>query len=155
MPMIPSFMPRRIAAILSRPLGMMPVSTHSRALALVCNRLFAQPLREGECEFLRGRTLEIQVRDLRVCCRISLDDHGFCISRVSAADVSIEGGWAEFLQLASRQEDPDTLFFSRRLRLQGDTELGLQVKNFLDAQEPPSALLHLLQRINDQLSHSA
>jgi predicted lipid carrier protein YhbT len=39
--------------------------------------------------------------------------------------------------LARRQEDPDTLFFSRRLSMEGDTELGLLVKNTLDAIEAP------------------
>jgi predicted lipid carrier protein YhbT len=39
--------------------------------------------------------------------------------------------------LARRQEDPDTLFFSRRLSMEGDTELGLLVKNTLDAIELP------------------
>ena len=42
-----------------------------------------------------------------------------------------------FLRLAQRQEDPDTLFFSRRLSIEGDTELGLVVKNALDALELP------------------
>ena len=32
-----------------------------------------------------------------------------------------------------RQEDPDTLFFNRRLKIEGDTELGLVVKNLLDS----------------------
>jgi predicted lipid carrier protein YhbT len=36
-----------------------------------------------------------------------------------------------------RKEDPDTLFFSRRLLMEGDTELGLLVKNTLDAMELP------------------
>jgi predicted lipid carrier protein YhbT len=36
-----------------------------------------------------------------------------------------------------RKEDPDTLFFSRRLLMEGDTELGLLVKNTLDALELP------------------
>ena len=39
--------------------------------------------------------------------------------------------------LAQRKQDPDTLFFSRRLSMQGDTELGLVVKNALDALELP------------------
>ncbi len=38
-----------------------------------------------------------------------------------------------FLALALRREDPDTLFFTRRLVMTGDTELGLIVKNLLDA----------------------
>ena len=41
------------------------------------------------------------------------------------------------MMLALRKEDPDTLFFSRRLCMEGNTELGLLVKNTLDAQELP------------------
>ena len=42
------------------------------------------------------------------------------------------------IALACR-EDPDTLFFSRRLVSEGDIELGLIVKNLLDAIDPESA----------------
>ncbi len=35
--------------------------------------------------------------------------------------------------IAARKEDPDTLFFQRRLRIEGDTELGLEVKNLMDS----------------------
>jgi predicted lipid carrier protein YhbT len=42
------------------------------------------------------------------------------------------------LQLLARQEDPDTLFFNRELEIAGDTELGLMIKNMLDAVEWPS-----------------
>jgi predicted lipid carrier protein YhbT len=52
--------------------------------------------------------------------------------------------------IAGRKEDPDTLFFQRRLSIEGDTELGLEVKNLmdsvdLDALPKPmlSALTHL------------
>ncbi|HNM65287.1 MAG TPA: SCP2 sterol-binding domain-containing protein, partial [Accumulibacter sp.] len=41
------------------------------------------------------------------------------------------------LQLLARQEDPDTLFFNRELSIVGDTELGLLVKNMLDAIDWP------------------
>jgi predicted lipid carrier protein YhbT len=34
---------------------------------------------------------------------------------------------------AHQEEDPDTLFFQRRLVIEGDTELGLQVKNLMFA----------------------
>ena len=43
-----------------------------------------------------------------------------------------------------RKEDPDTLFFSRRQSMQGDTELGLLLKNTLDALELPSDTWRLL-----------
>jgi predicted lipid carrier protein YhbT len=34
--------------------------------------------------------------------------------------------------MLARQQDPDTLFFHRKLAIEGDTELGLVVKNLLD-----------------------
>ncbi|MBP6514766.1 MAG: SCP2 sterol-binding domain-containing protein, partial [Steroidobacteraceae bacterium] len=42
------------------------------------------------------------------------------------------GSATDLLLLASRLEDADTLFFQRRLRLTGDTELGLTARNLLD-----------------------
>jgi predicted lipid carrier protein YhbT len=50
--------------------------------------------------------------------------------------------------IAARKQDPDTLFFQRRLVIEGDTELGLYVKNLMDAielEQMPKALRMLLQ----------
>ncbi|MBH9346029.1 phosphatidic acid-binding protein [Pseudomonas aeruginosa] len=105
-------------------------------LQRVANRLFAQPLEEGAFDRLEGRWLRLEVRDLGV---------GWCVTRVPGglrlverprASVTIRGDWRDFLLLASRQEDPDTLFFRRRLVIEGDTELGLAVKNLLDSLDP-------------------
>ena len=52
-------------------------------------------------------------------------------------DLIFRANLSAFLQLAARQEDPDTLFFNRSLSIEGDTELGLVVKNMLDAMEWP------------------
>ena len=54
----------------------------------------------------------------------------------------------DFVLLARRQEDPDTLFFSRRLAMEGDTELGLLVKNTIDAIELPVLDLNSLKPVN-------
>ena len=53
------------------------------------------------------------------------------------ADLTISASAYDFVLLARRQEDPDSLFFSRRLAMEGDTELGLLVKNTIDAIELP------------------
>ncbi len=50
-------------------------------------------------------------------------------------DVRISGRLADFWLLASRKEDPDTLFFNRTLTIEGETEAGLYLKNLLDALE--------------------
>jgi predicted lipid carrier protein YhbT len=53
-------------------------------------------------------------------------------------DLAFAANLSAYLQLLARQEDPDTLFFNRELEITGDTELGLVVKNMLDAVEWPS-----------------
>ena len=52
-------------------------------------------------------------------------------------DLAFSAHLSAYLQLLARQEDPDTLFFNRELSIEGDTELGLIVKNMLDAVEWP------------------
>ena len=49
------------------------------------------------------------------------------------ADVTLTASLADYWLIARRQEDPDTLFFQRRLSITGDTELGLTLKNLMDA----------------------
>jgi predicted lipid carrier protein YhbT len=49
------------------------------------------------------------------------------------ADVTIRAAALDYWLLARREEDPDTLFFARRLLIEGDTALGLTMKNALDA----------------------
>ena len=53
------------------------------------------------------------------------------------SDLTFRANLSAFMQLLARQEDPDTLFFNRELSIEGDTELGLVVKNMLDAVEWP------------------
>lgn len=111
-------------------------------LQRVANRLFAQPLEEGAFDLLEGRWLRLEVRDLGV---------GWCVTRVPGglrlverprASVTIRGDWRDFLLLASRHEDPDTLFFRRRLVIEGDTELGLAVRTSSTAStRAPAALV--------------
>src|SRR3546814_11396054 len=61
------------------------------------------------------------------------------------AEVDLELGAAlgEFVALIRGASDADTLFFQRRLRIAGYTELGLIVKNWLDATERPAWLRHM------------
>jgi predicted lipid carrier protein YhbT len=56
-----------------------------------------------------------------------------CHAHATPTDLVISATARDFLTLALREEDADTLFFARRLTMTGDTELGLLVKNTLDA----------------------
>lgn len=50
-------------------------------------------------------------------------------------DLRVSGTAEDLLRLALGLEDADTLFFNRRLSMEGDTAAGVYLKNFLDALE--------------------
>src|SRR5690606_9235453 len=87
---------------------------------------------------LQGKRLSIRVRDARVAFDFTWRGDRFAASAPHAQpDLAISANAQDFLLLAQRRQDPDTLFFNRRLVMEGDTELGLVVKNALDALELP------------------
>lgn len=96
---------------------------------------------------LRGRPLRVRVSDAGVafdfCWREKSDDAGAFAALPSGGqtDLEIAAQAGDFLALARREQDPDTLFFARRLSMAGDTELGLLLKNTLDGLEAPVAEL--------------
>jgi len=138
-----------VPRLLTLPLGIVPTGARTAALAQVLNRLFAPEIRDGELDFLDQKVMRIGVDDAHLSFRLTLS-----AGRIKAApprlpvDLSIDGSVYDFLLLATRREDPDTLFFNRRLRLGGSTELGLYVKNFLDSLELDDRLGPLLGAMN-------
>ncbi len=115
------------------------------ALEQFLNRALAEPIREGELDFLESRRVRIRISDLSFDFDICFSGRRLKLNRSSAqADLWITGGSYEYLLLASRREDADTLFFQRRLQTEGDTELGLEVKNFLDGQDLSNQTLQRL-----------
>ncbi len=140
----------RLPRPLALPLGLLPTAANSRVVVLTLNRVFAAALADGELEFLEGRSVRVRVTDARLTFCFTLRNGSLRPApERSPHDLTIEGTVYDFLLLASRREDADTLFFNRRLRLGGNTELGLYVKNFLDAFELPprwQPLLGVLER---------
>jgi O2-independent ubiquinone biosynthesis accessory factor UbiT len=131
----PSFaVPRPLGALLAR----LPAYPGSVMLATALNLGLADQLQDDVREHLLKKTLRIHVRDARLTFDFTWNGTAFAaLGSGSAADLVISAGSYDFFQLAQRREDPDTLFFSRRLSMEGDTELGLVVKNALDALEMP------------------
>lgn len=139
----------RLLTTLSAPLRLLPTLAHSQALALTLNQVMKEAIVEGELDFLKGRTVGIQISDLGIRYRLGFGNgriRGF--GEGAPADATVAGGLHEFLLLAARREDADTLFFQRRLRMSGDTELGLYLKNFLDAFEPPARVAPLIRALD-------
>lgn len=80
------------------------------------------------------KTIQICIDDAGIVYRLTYNNGRFAAGAASgSAGLVLHGSLYDYLLLASRQQDADALFFHRRLRTEGDTELGLYVKNFLDS----------------------
>lgn len=138
---------------LPRPLqplsGLMPRKLQYPAIRRALNTLFREPMAEGELAFLEGKTINVVIEDSRLEFSVSMRQERLFIDHPHPrADLVISGKLYTFLTLATRREDADTLFFHRQLKSEGDTELGLYVKNFLDGLDPQSLPAHhLLDRL--------
>ncbi|MCK0104946.1 SCP2 sterol-binding domain-containing protein [Marinobacter sp. S0848L] len=109
------------------------------------NRLFADAIAEGEFDEFEGRRIRLEINGGQP--GITL---GFWAGRLrvidGAGEATIRGSISAFRTLAERKQDPDQLFFQRRLVIEGDTELGLALKNLLDSLEWNLRLRELLLR---------
>lgn len=126
-------MVRQGPSLLSVPLKFTPFALQRQVLQQVLSWQFRQALAEGELDFLEDRWLKIEVNDLNLSWLMSVEEGKLSIREHGEADVSFSGNANDLVLIAARKQDPDTLFFQRRLRIEGDTELGLYVKNLMDA----------------------
>lgn len=132
-------------------MGPVPIRQLMPLMSVIPDRVHCAVLRRVFNHLLKGQTIAEELSPLRGrCVSILISDAGtellFAVGnarleparRISsprAWDVRITGTLADFFRLATRAEDPDTLFFQRRLCIEGDTETGLYLKNILDATE--------------------
>jgi predicted lipid carrier protein YhbT len=148
---IPEFVRPIAKTVVGIPGRYIPYPLQKRVLSLVLNQAFREPLQHGELDFLEGAKVRIKVTDLNVDWLISVGSDCFVpIERELDDDVCISGESPDFILLATRQADPDTLFFQRRIRVEGDTELGLGVKNTMDSMDwddLPAPLRRFLQSL--------
>lgn len=119
--------------LLRFPLRFTPFAVKKPLLQVLLRWQFQQALEEGELDFLEGRWLGIEVSDLELCWSVTLQQGKLQVAERAEADVWFRGNANDLVLIAARRQDPDTLFFQRRLLIEGDTELGLEVKNLMDA----------------------
>jgi O2-independent ubiquinone biosynthesis accessory factor UbiT len=124
---------RQGPTLLSVPLKFTPFALQRQVLQQVLSWQLRQALADGELDFLENRWLKIDVSDLNLSWLMSVGEGKLMIAEHGEADVSFSANANDLILIAARKEDPDTLFFQRRLRIEGDTELGLYVKNLMDS----------------------
>lgn len=141
LPTLPQWVRRVESALPQYP----PTAIAALGLNLFLRRLFA----DDEIARLEGKTICVHMQDagMRLTLRIERGGYSACDEAITP-DATISAEARDYVQLALRNVDPDTLFFERRLMISGDTDLGLLVKNALDRIELPlpHSVLQVLQR---------
>ena len=124
----------RFSVALAKPLFLAPMNLQKRILENVLTILLKEAQADGATDFFEGRWCQVVIEDLNMSWFITVDNNGPVVSKHGIQPaVTISGNTTEFILIASRREDPDTLFFQRRLVIEGDTEFGLNVKNLIDS----------------------
>lgn len=136
--MKPLVLLRRIGPHIPVPLSSLPFSL---GLELARRQSWLQPPDE-----LQGRRFALRITDLGLCVRFAYTARGFRPLLGEKEELELSAALADFIALLRGTADADTLFFQRKLGIRGDTELGLIVKNWLDASERPA----WLQRLSTQ-----
>lgn len=152
LPKIPDF---TLPAPLARLGGKLPQLPPTLTLTTVLNLALGRLIPREPLEMLVGKRFCIRVTDAGMTLRFAYGARGFRpLFDAAKADLTISARARDFIALMAREEDPDTLFFDRRLLMEGDTDLGLLVKNTLDgidlprfdpARLSPAELLHRLR----------
>ena len=116
--------------LVRRPLGLLPFRVKAEILERLLGQLLSQQSEDEELAFLEGNWVAIDVVDMGLTFEVSFDSR-WHVREPQAAAVTFSGHSKELLLVVAGKEDPDTLFFQRKLSIEGDTELGLEVKNLL------------------------
>ena len=122
--------------ILRPSLRFIPFSAQRSLLIPALHSIFSEAIEDGDFEFLQGKWLKISIIDLQLNWWLSFDKDQLIMASPderTSEDVSFSANGDDLILIAGRKQDPDTLFFQRRLKIEGDTELGLEVKNLIDA----------------------
>lgn len=122
-------------SFLRLPLKVTPFFVKKQVIEQLLSWQFTHALLDGDLDFLDNRWLKVEVKDLELVWFVTKEGDALTIASEAEPDVIFSGYTNDLILIAARKEDPDTLFFQRRLMVEGDTELGLYVKNLMDSIE--------------------
>ena len=116
----------------------LPAKPPQAALVATLNIMLKKGLLPADMTLFAGRRFEIDVLDAGIKVRFGANGEKFTADGFDGTpDLRLAANGIDFMRMMLREEDPDTLFFNRKLQIEGDTELGLITKNLLDSVDWP------------------
>ncbi|MBF0161334.1 MAG: SCP2 sterol-binding domain-containing protein [Magnetococcales bacterium] len=118
------------------PLTWLPQPLTAVTLGVILNLFFKRyPELKQRLAELSGKIFQFEVEDLQQSFFMVVDEGGGVRIHTysdTVPHVTMAGESRAFFSLLFNTRDPDSLFFSRELKLSGETDTGLHFKNILD-----------------------
>lgn len=144
-------------ALVKKGVDLLPSTMTRHSLQFTLNQFFKTDLQQGRLDFLRQRTVKVVVSDIQLEFIVTLNPQQMAprllvVQATQDADILFRGNMDDLFLLVTQKVDPDTLFFRRKLMLIGDTELGLELKNYLDTIELRERLPASIYQLSDEIA---
>lgn len=145
-------LPPSVAKAVARLGARLPQQPPALALSMALNLGLGRLVTPDTVAPLEGKRFLIRVTDLGLNLYFAYEGGRFHpLQAATPVDLTLGAASRDLLTLLLREEDYDTLFFNRRLAMEGDTELGLLVKNTLDGIDVAQLVPAPLRRLKTQL----
>ncbi|RUO20723.1 hypothetical protein CWE06_05315 [Aliidiomarina haloalkalitolerans] len=143
--------------VVKKGVDLLPSTMTKHSLQFTLNQFFKTDLQQGRLDFLRNRTVKVVVSDIQLEFIVTLNPQQMAprlqvVMANQDADILFRGNMDDLFLLVTQKVDPDTLFFRRKLMLIGDTELGLELKNYLDTIELRERLPASLYQLSEDIA---
>lgn len=137
---LPAAQQSTVSVTLKKMIGRLPAYPATQAFVTGFNLTVWKKLKDLDWDGLYGRTFSVVIKDMELALYFSVAEKGLRAVKTAQPDVIFTATFMDLIRLALRLEDPDALFFNRRLLIEGNTDIGLRVKNMLDGIEFESLL---------------
>ncbi len=117
------------------PLRLVPDIIHAKIFARIFNHVLKGQSLASRLNEIDGKSVTIHITDVPCKFHFCFQTGRIRAAQLHKGDVTISGNLKGFMQLVTRRQDPDTLFFKRELNIEGETETGVHIKNLLDSMD--------------------
>ena len=149
-------------ATLGKIAARLPFKINATLIESICNRAFKEQIEDEDFEFLAQRTIQIKLMDANLAIGLSYQSGRIVCLHFGAdhceAEATLSINSIDAISLIQQQVDPDTLFFQRKLKISGDTELAHHIKNTIDTLSPeiiPAFLMKFLSEYKSRVLSDA
>lgn len=160
LPLPPRTVVESLVVLATQPARAVPYPVEKGVLDPLLRGIFRDSAEDHAFDAFVGRWIEVAVTDIAMSRWFRMGARGPelrpALEARGHADVVVRGRLQEFVLLGARRADPDTLFFHRRLLIEGDTELGLLIKNLMysmDYERFPFPLRFALHHASDLIEY--